>query len=323
MSFQHLTNFKMYAAPIADFVTTSLSGVLAAAATSATIGTGLSIPANNGILEISYDTSEAIGDTDGPETISYTSYNTSTGAISGLTRGLAGTTDVQHSSGQSVQSSVSSVHFSTDPSWANLNYTCTYASASTFTIAADVTSLIAIGDKIKLTQTTDKYFYVTAVSYGAPNTTVTVTGGTDYTLANAAITSPYYSKMTSPVGFPQWFNATAPTWVVATYDNGSGGQPTTSEYRFCIVGRTMRVHYRGNGTKAGSNSYLQFTATGLPVAPANSTDTTVLGSAYIAGSATQPATVTNITTETWLICTDSIADNDTLSNVSFNLNYEF
>lgn len=100
----------MYNVPTADFVTTSLSGVLAAGATSGTIGTGLNLPATNGLLSVSYDTANAVGVTDGPETFSYTSYTSGTGAIAGLVRGLAGTTDVQHSSGQSVQSAFSSLH---------------------------------------------------------------------------------------------------------------------------------------------------------------------------------------------------------------------
>jgi hypothetical protein len=41
------------------------------------------------------------------------------------------------------------------------------------------------GDKIKLTQTTVKYFYIVGVA----NTLLTVTGGSDYTVANAAITN--------------------------------------------------------------------------------------------------------------------------------------
>ena len=78
--------------------------------------------------------------------------------------------------------------------------TCTYASASTFTMAGDQTTVLSKGDRLKLTQTTAKYFYVIGVSHSAGTTTVTVTGGTDYTLANAAITTPFYSKEASPAG---------------------------------------------------------------------------------------------------------------------------
>jgi len=90
--------------------------------------------------------------------------------------------------------------------WIPAEETWTYASADaptfTFTISGDKTSKYSVGMKIKLTQTTVKYFIVTAISYSSPNTTVTVYGGTDYTLANATITNPYYSTQKAPQGFP-------------------------------------------------------------------------------------------------------------------------
>ena len=82
--------------------------------------------------------------------------------------------------------------------WLDFGVTATYGSATTITVPSGAAAKYAVGDKIKLTQTTVKYFYVTAVA----DTVLTVTGGTDYTVANAAITSPYYSKAASPVGFP-------------------------------------------------------------------------------------------------------------------------
>lgn len=89
--------------------------------------------------------------------------------------------------------------------WTPAGETWTYASATTFTISGDKTGKYQKGDKIKLTQTTDKFFSVIGVSYSSPNTTVTVTGGSDYSLANATITSPYFSKIENPQGFPPSF----------------------------------------------------------------------------------------------------------------------
>lgn len=90
--------------------------------------------------------------------------------------------------------------------WIPAGETWTYASADdptfTFTISGDKTSKYSAGMRIKLTQTTIKYFIITAVSYSSPNTTITVYGGTDYDLANATITSPYYSMVKAPFGFP-------------------------------------------------------------------------------------------------------------------------
>ncbi len=91
--------------------------------------------------------------------------------------------------------------------WIPAGETWTYASADsptfTFTISGDKTTKYYPGMRLKLTHSsTTKYFIVTKVSYSSPNTTVTVYGGTDYTLASSAITNPYYSMMKAPAGFP-------------------------------------------------------------------------------------------------------------------------
>lgn len=85
--------------------------------------------------------------------------------------------------------------------WKLAAETWAYASATTITVPSGAASKYSIGDKIKLTQTTVKYFYITAVA----DTVLTVTGGTDYTVANATISANYYSKDQSPVGFPGGF----------------------------------------------------------------------------------------------------------------------
>lgn len=103
--------------------------------------------------------------------------------------------------------------------WMIGNDTWTYASATTFTIAGvDRTARFPVGTKLKLSQTGTKYFYVVSSAFST-NTTITVTGGSDYSLANAAITSPFYSYMSSPQGWPVWFNYT-PT--VANFTTGNG-----------------------------------------------------------------------------------------------------
>ena len=114
--------------------------------------------------------------------------------------------------------------------WIDAQETWTYASATTITVPSGAASKYQKGDKIKLTQTTVKYFYVVGVA----DTVLTVTGGSDYTVANAAITSPYYSKIENPQGFPQYFSFT-PSWTNLT--PGSG----TNRGRFTLIGRT--VHF--------------------------------------------------------------------------------
>jgi hypothetical protein len=123
----------------------------------------------------------------------------------------------------------------------------TYVSATSFSVASDVTAKYAKGDRIKLTQTTVKYFYVVNVSaFGGGITTITVSGGSDFTLANAAITSPFYSKDITPNGFPQWFN-----WVPTL--TGFSANPGNAVYRFNISGRSIYLAIR-QGTDGTSNA---------------------------------------------------------------------
>jgi hypothetical protein len=91
--------------------------------------------------------------------------------------------------------------------WIPGTATWSYSSADSPSFVASIpdadAALMQAGDRIKLTQTTAKYFIVTAK--GSPSggfTPVTIYGGTDYTLANAAITSPFWSHAKSPFGFP-------------------------------------------------------------------------------------------------------------------------
>lgn len=91
--------------------------------------------------------------------------------------------------------------------WITPTQTWTYASGDgtnvgTFTVSGvDLTGVYNVGDRVKFTQTTVKYGIITKVAFST-DTTVTIYMGTDYTIANAAITSPAYSHDKSPVGFP-------------------------------------------------------------------------------------------------------------------------
>lgn len=116
---------------------------------------------------------------------------------------ILGTNDAAFNDGTGIAAAaIVGTHFDTNLAggWITANETWTYASASTFTISGDKTTKYTVGMRLKLTQTTVKYFTITAISYSAPNTTVTVDGGGDYTVANAAITANFYSWGRSPVG---------------------------------------------------------------------------------------------------------------------------
>lgn len=87
--------------------------------------------------------------------------------------------------------------------WVNPEITPTYSSVSgqvgVITVPSDATTLFEVGDKIRFKQGGGyKYFYVTAVT----STSLSITGGSEYTLTNAAITDFWASKATSPVDWP-------------------------------------------------------------------------------------------------------------------------
>lgn len=108
--------------------------------------------------------------------------------------------------------------------WYAAGETWTYASADdptfTFTIPGDLTTKYSAGMRVKLTQTTTKYFIITKVEHAVGTTTVTVYGGTDYDLANAAITNPYYSMFKAPFGFP----LDPAKWTVSLVDTADRSQ---------------------------------------------------------------------------------------------------
>jgi len=90
--------------------------------------------------------------------------------------------------------------------WIPWRGTWTYAGVqdefSTFTVSGDQTAIFTEATKIKLTQTTEKFFVVVKSEYSSPNTTVTVWGHITFSLVNAAITNPVYSREESPAAWP-------------------------------------------------------------------------------------------------------------------------
>jgi len=122
--------------------------------------------------------------------------------------------------------------------WIPANETWTYAGADDptfiFSISGDKTGKYSPGMKIRLNQTTDKYFIITGVSFGT-NTTITVYGGTDYDLANATIASPCYSSQKAPFGFP--LNPTK--WTVEVTDVTDRYQATPTQNTWYNLNSTL------------------------------------------------------------------------------------
>ena len=119
------------------------------------------------------------------------------------------------------------------PNTATWTYSSADAPSFVISINADVTSILQAGCKIKLTQTTTKYFIVTAVgAFSGGVTLVTVYGGTDYTLANAAISNPFFSCQRAPFGFP----LDPDKWTVSLTDTGNRSQASPSAGTWYNVG---------------------------------------------------------------------------------------
>jgi hypothetical protein len=178
--------------------------------------------------------------------------------------------------------------------------TMTYSSATVITTSVDFRSYISPGDKLKLTNSTVKYFYVTALT----SSTMTVTGGSDYSLTNTTITG-YYSHADNPVDFPYRFNWT-PTLT------GFSANPTNTIYAFYMVHKNVCMDFVQ--VTNGTSNATSFTAT-APVTPKTVTNgnwgtlywvavnngaaVTAPGRAYMTSGSTTITLNTNLSTGAW------------------------
>lgn len=145
--------------------------------------------------------------------------------------------------------------------WIFPNITPTYASAYTMTVPSGAASIYQKGDKVRFKQGADyKYMYI----IGVADTVLTLTGGSDYTVATpTAITDFYYSHQSNPMGFPAYFNFT-PTitgggGIVGTFDY------TNTLYGFRIINSFCHIFMDGAITNVGSWSGVIYIT--LPVSP--------------------------------------------------------
>lgn len=82
--------------------------------------------------------------------------------------------------------------------------------------------------------------------YASGTTTVTVQGGTDYTLVSAAISANYHSYEMSPQGWPGWFNFNAAV-------GGWAGTPTVFA-KFHVSGKVCHIMFYADGSGANASN---------------------------------------------------------------------
>jgi hypothetical protein len=209
--------------------------------------------------------------------------------------------------------------------WIVSTDTWVYASASTFTIAGvDRTTTYTKGTRLKWNEDASVKYGVVVGSAFSTNTTVTIAVNTDYVITNTTLSAAAYSYAANPQGYPGWFAVAAPTFDLTTFDNGSGGQPTTTVNRMSIVGRTCFVLWKGDGTKATTNANITFNPSVYPT-NGNKTQISVKGLGLIhvsAGAFTSAPVYYSSTTAMNLISAANINDNTVLDHVSFQLTYE-
>lgn len=134
--------------------------------------------------------------------------------------------------------------------WITATDTWTYASATTFTIAGvDRTAIFTKGTRLKFTNNAITVYATVIASAFSTNTTVTVATNTDYTIANSAITLPFYSYAANPAGWPTWFTFTHnATW------NGTPPTTPTTVAQFSTIGQMCYYRFYQTNTGAGTNN---------------------------------------------------------------------
>ena len=214
--------------------------------------------------------------------------------------------------------------------WTPARETWTYASAVSITVPSNATLKYQAGDKIRLKQGAGyKYYFVVAV--GA--TSLTVLGGSDYTVANAAITDNDYSRSEDPFGYPAAFATGTITWDTTQIDNGTGGQqPTAGKSYYKVKGRRVD-HWLSLGAtnvfKNGAGPFCYFAIPATMPAPSSTYHNAyqVMGEGSFVGAISKGAVLgprgSLADVHFYTADASNIADNTQLTDMSGHYSYLF
>lgn len=143
-------------------------------------------------------------------------------------------------------------NFSTITGWREIPESWAYASSTTITVPTGATARYTIGDRIRYKQGGG---YKYGVLFAVAATTLSITGGDDYSVANSAITNMAVSRDACPIDFPSAFNFT-------TSPTGFSAAPTNTVNQFMLTGKWAEVFIRQ--ATAGTSNATTFTMT-LPL----------------------------------------------------------
>lgn len=152
--------------------------------------------------------------------------------------------------------------------------------------AVDLSTTIYPGMRLKITQSTVKYFIVTKVAFST-NTTVTVYGGTDYDLVSTgttAITAVSYSTNKSPAGFPM----SPRKWTVETTISSSTSQSSPASGIWYNIGsHSIDIPIGSWDTEYAVSAYVDYSSSvngliyvALSTSSSSASDVQLRGSAY-------------------------------------------
>jgi len=112
----------------------------------------------------------------------------------------------------------------------SLTYLSTDGPMVTVITASDLTGIVSVGQKFRYIQGgVTKYGIIHAVTA----TTLLIYGGTDYTLANSAISNPCFSMVKSPFGFPM----NPDKWTITVISSGgTKASPTQNTWYYTEFG---------------------------------------------------------------------------------------
>jgi hypothetical protein len=157
---------------------------------------------------------------------------------------------------------------------------------ATMTTGTDQTSRVSVGMRVRLTHAAAvKYFIVTAVSFGGGTTTVTLYGGTDYTLAAGAITLVSFSPCKAPLGFPM----SPLKWQVEVLDTSDRQQASPVGGTWYNPG-AITISIPIGAWRVSYQAAIQVTDTGnsinesITLSTANNTQSDADFTAYVAGN---------------------------------------